>query len=613
MFFVFLNGLVYLCHVLSILTKICIIKQSVMVNKKYLLLASVCSLLATQPVFAQEGVQTAKWSGRDMTYRGQSYDVLDTNYVPGFRMKQHRKFLNHQYAFPARPRNMWEIGFGAGLYNVSGDVPSLMAWQTKGGGGLGYHLHVRKAWGYVFSTRLQYIYGTAKGMQWQESRNYRYNPAWKDFYQAAVLDNLNQPTDPVFYNYRIEAHQLNLDLIASLNNIKFHKAKTGISAYAFVGLGAYAYNTRVDARDKSGQAYDFHAILKAQSPADSFYLVRNQIHENHRDIQKALQKGMDGEYEQDAENERDRRRPEIFNNKTLQFAPSFGLGFQIRLSQRINLSIEDRVTIPWDDDLLDGQRWSEQVFGSPVQTNQNDAVNYLNLGLNFNLGNKRKSIEPLYWVNPLDHAYNELSYPRHMQLPDPILPDSDGDGITDQFDKCPGTPAGVAVDSHGCPLDTDGDGVPDDRDKQLITPTECQPVDADGVGKCPCPEGCGTVTTSCGSIGAGSVTFDNNASKIRPAAQAQLATLAAQMQANPTCKVVITGAGNGSKIQQQRSWDRVNAIIEYMSEKHGIDRNKFIFQYGQAGDANGVMYRSAMPGEEGPTNVAPPFPNLRRD
>jgi hypothetical protein len=162
-------------------------------------------------------------------------------------------------------------------------------------------------------------------------------------------------------------------------------------------------------------------------------------------------------------------------------------------------------------------------------------------------------------------------------------------------------------------MDTDGDGVPDDRDKQLITPTECQPVDADGVGKCPCPDGCGQATVACSNIGAGSITFDNNSSKIRPASQGLLSSLAAQMQANPTCKVVIIGGGNASKIQQQRSWDRVNAIIEYMSEKHGIDRNRFIFQYGQAGDANSVMYRSAMQGEEGPANVAPPFPNLRRD
>ncbi len=61
--------------------------------------------------------------------------------------------------------------------------------------------------------------------------------------------------------------------------------------------------------------------------------------------------------------------------------------------------------------------------------------------------------------------------------------------------------------------------------------------------------------------------------------QAQLATLSAQMQANPDCKVVVTGNGGGSKLEQQRSWDRVNAVIEYMSEKNNIDRNRFIFQY----------------------------------
>ena len=30
--------------------------------------------------------------------------------------------------------------------------------------------------------------------------------------------------------------------------------------------------------------------------------------------------------------------------------------------------------------------------------------------------------------------------------------DTDGDGVADQFDKCPGTPAGTAVDGSGCPL-----------------------------------------------------------------------------------------------------------------------------------------------------------------
>jgi len=44
--------------------------------------------------------------------------------------------------------------------------------------------------------------------------------------------------------------------------------------------------------------------------------------------------------------------------------------------------------------------------------------------------------------------------------------DSDGDGVKDSKDKCPGTPKGVKVDSDGCPLDSDGDGIPDYLDKE---------------------------------------------------------------------------------------------------------------------------------------------------
>jgi hypothetical protein len=45
--------------------------------------------------------------------------------------------------------------------------------------------------------------------------------------------------------------------------------------------------------------------------------------------------------------------------------------------------------------------------------------------------------------------------------------DGDNDGVIDDDDKCPGTPAGTAVDSSGCPLpqDDDGDGVNNDIDK----------------------------------------------------------------------------------------------------------------------------------------------------
>ncbi|GAB2956869.1 hypothetical protein GCM10027048_23930 [Hymenobacter coalescens] len=73
--------------------------------------------------------------------------------------------------------------------------------------------------------------------------------------------------------------------------------------------------------------------------------------------------------------------------------------------------------------------------------------------------------------------------------------DEDGDKVPDRKDKCPGTPAGVAVDANGCPLDGDKDGVADYQDK---CPTEagkpelqgCPDRDNDGVadGDDACPD-----------------------------------------------------------------------------------------------------------------------------
>jgi outer membrane protein OmpA-like peptidoglycan-associated protein len=48
--------------------------------------------------------------------------------------------------------------------------------------------------------------------------------------------------------------------------------------------------------------------------------------------------------------------------------------------------------------------------------------------------------------------------------------DSDGDNIPDGLDRCPDTPAGVLVDPNGCAKDSDGDAIPDGLDRCSETP-----------------------------------------------------------------------------------------------------------------------------------------------
>ena len=541
-----------------------------MASKKYSLLAGLFCLLGSY-ASAQVTTTTTATGG---------YDPADSSVIPSRRMPQHTEFMNGTYNFPARPRNQWEIGIKGGMFNISGDVPS----QISFGGGV----HIRKAFGYIFSLRLEYMYANGKGLSWLPSTNYHLNRPWNDNYAAG--------SEQIFYNYKTNVQDLALEGILTLNNIRFHKSKTGYTFYALAGVGGTMYDAKVNA-------------LNGNAPYD-FSGISGGVWKERKETKDELKELLDDSYESDAENHGD-RRPKLFGN-TFKPVGHVGAGIAFKINNRFNIALEDRFTFT-NDDLLDGQRWAEQVGGQPVKTQNFDTYNYLTLGLNMNLGSK--SVEPLWWLNPLDYAYSEIRNPRLMRLPKPVLPDSDGDGITDQFDQ-EQTPPGCPVDSHGVSRDTDGDGVPDCRDKELITPTYCQPVDADGVGKCPCPEGCATKDSSdCVTLlGAlPSVTFSGNSATLSNDAKSLLSSVAARLRNNPTCRVVVIGYCASSKAEQQRSWDRVNAVINHLVSAEGISADRFIFQYGQEGGAcNTVDLRAAAEGEEGPTTVPAPHPNLRK-
>jgi outer membrane protein OmpA-like peptidoglycan-associated protein len=529
-----------------------------------------------------------------------SYDVRDSSLIPTSRLSQHNEFLNNAYPFPAKPRNEWEIGLKGGLTQGITDVKN---WGPTGGFGV----HVRKALGYVFSLRAEFDWIRLRGLNWQPTQAWGKNPIFQQYYA---------PGDNIFYNYRSTVHELTIQGVANLTNINFHKAKQKVQVYVFGGVGAFTYSTFYKTVDPTTKlAYDYTKILNDFGPNQVGF-----VYANRSKIKSELKSLLTGDWSTLAE--RSNNGPSL-GGAPLGIVGVGGIGLEYKLNEKFNLALEDKLTFTTSD-LVDGQQWQNNYTPTAVEsiasTKSADSYNFVSIGINYNIG--KHAVEPLWWINPLDYAYNEINAPRHMKLPKPVLDDADGDGVTDQFDLEPNTPKGCPVDTHGVSRDTDGDGVPDCKDKELITPTQCQPVDADGVGKCPDPQCCKDLKAALdsGNFGGGgrchvgdlpSIHFAGRSVKLTKDDETLLMGTADKLRNSPNCKIAVVGYGESSKAAQQLSWDRVNAVINYLVEKQGISSDRFIFRYGQSGgDENTVDLKDGT-GEEGPNAVPAPHPNLR--
>ena len=176
--------------------------------------------------------------------------------------------------------------------------------------------------------------------------------------------------------------------------------------------------------------------------------------------------------------------------------------------------------------------------------------------------------------------------------------DSDNDGVADYLDKCPNTPAGVKVDANGCAVDSDEDGVADYLDKCANTPVGVKvdangcPVDSDEDGvadyldKCPnTPAGMKVDNNGCAISFNFNITFDNNSAKIKPEFMPKIKKFAEFLKAHPNVKAEIQGYtdNRGSyKYNVLLSQKRAKAVYEALI-KLGVNKNQLSYKgYGPA-------------------------------
>ncbi|WP_373000533.1 OmpA family protein [Marinobacter sp.] len=189
-----------------------------------------------------------------------------------------------------------------------------------------------------------------------------------------------------------------------------------------------------------------------------------------------------------------------------------------------------------------------------------------------------------------------FAFTRTIAQAAPEPADSDGDGVPDSRDQCPGTPAGTAVDSTGCEPDADRDGVVDSRDDCPNTPRGAE-VDSRGCELDSDNDGVVNSQDLCPNTAAGAkvdetgcegvvetietftieVQFPTNSSVIGNAFDSEIRRVADFLNENPETIVEIAGHSDSrgaADYNRALSQRRAEAVADRLTGPLGVDPSR---------------------------------------
>lgn len=226
-------------------------------------------------------------------------------------------------------------------------------------------------------------------------------------------------------NFESKVIQADIQAVFHFDNGFIEKKTENLAPFLAVGFGYMMFDAYGDLKDKNGKYYNYwkNGDIRDLPQADS-------------NIYKSVSLQRDYKYETQL-------KDSVTNYARNTFSIPMTAGFTLKLTDYMNFNLSTTYNMLMSD-------WVDNV-----KSGKNDSYWFTQASLRFNLGGfVGKSDEGIF----ADVDFEKLE-----------KEDSDGDGVNDNADLCPGTEKGIKVDSHGCEADDDKDGVPNHIDKEPNT------------------------------------------------------------------------------------------------------------------------------------------------
>jgi len=229
-------------------------------------------------------------------------------------------------------------------------------------------------------------------------------------------------------NFQTKIYQGDLNLVFYFDNNFMLNRASRFAPYIFGGVGYMSFDPKADLKDRSGNTY--------------FYWTDGTIRDKaqtEQNLGTAHQVNRDYVYETTLK----RSYIDSLTYQKTTITIPFGGGIRFKFSDKFNANLSATYYM------------TQTKYLDNLKGKNYDGFLYSSLSFGYNIGVKKAPKEPSVYDNVDFSAVDKE--------------DDDADGVKNIDDLCPGTPKGVQVDAHGCPLDSDGDGIPDYIDREPNT------------------------------------------------------------------------------------------------------------------------------------------------